>query len=141
MRGPASASGGWYLDSTASQRRLAVLVGGLVGSAMRVGLSETWPVAPDAWPWPTFIVNVAGAFLLALLLPRITRPPTNLLAALLGVGVMGALTTFSLFVYEAWLMAEHGHPLLAAAYVGTTIATGLAVAGLGHALSVRGVRG
>lgn len=49
---------------------------------------------PGSFPWGTFLVNVAGAFLLGLMtglgLPR----------AVLGVGFLGALTTFSTWQNE-----------------------------------------
>ena len=42
----------------------AIYAGGVIGALLRVGLAEAFPHAVDAWPWPTFAVNLVGAFLI-----------------------------------------------------------------------------
>jgi CrcB protein len=42
----------------------AIFVGGAVGALARVGLVAAGLVDAGEWPWPTFVANVAGAFLL-----------------------------------------------------------------------------
>src|SRR4051794_32673344 len=42
----------------------AVFVGGAAGTLARALLSTAFPITPAQWPWPTFAVNVGGAFLL-----------------------------------------------------------------------------
>jgi CrcB protein len=77
--------------------RVAVLAGGLVGSLARYAVQKA---ADDGGlPWGTLSVNVAGAFLLGLLTSRVARSRRpELAAAFLGVGVLGAFTTFSALV-------------------------------------------
>jgi CrcB protein len=47
---------------------------------------------------------------------------------MLGIGLCGALTTFSTLQLEALQFADNDHALLGAAYAATSIATGLLVA-------------
>ena len=42
----------------------AIFAGGFLGAVARAELAEALPHDPGAWPWATFVVNVAGAFLL-----------------------------------------------------------------------------
>src|SRR5262249_25618616 len=43
------------------RRVAAVWLGGALGALVRTGLGDAFPPAPHAWPWPTFIVNLAGS--------------------------------------------------------------------------------
>lgn len=80
------------------------------------------------FPWATFGVNVTGCFLLGLLLaeewahPRLRR----ILHDAGGVGFCGGLTTFSTFAVETVDLADRGRPLLAAGYLGASLAAGIA---------------
>lgn len=119
------------------QWRVAVLFGGLLGATVRVGLERGFTLAPDAWPWPTFAVNMAGAFMLGLLLPRLAalRGSASLLVPIVAVGLLGALTTFSLLIYEAWLLIEHDRPGMATAYLVATPGAGFLLALAGDRLA------
>ncbi|MFN8638655.1 MAG: CrcB family protein [Dehalococcoidia bacterium] len=48
---------------------------------------------------------------------------------------MGAYTTFSTMSLEAVRLAEAGRPLMAAAYLGVSLAAGLALAWVGQQLA------
>jgi CrcB protein len=107
-----------------------------------VALVETsLPNAPSHWPWPTFIANIVGAFLLGYFSTRLQDrlPLSAYRRPLLGTGLCGALTTFSTIQLEILTMFDAGHYGLTAAYVGTTIAAGYAVTHIATAL-VRRVR-
>lgn len=111
---------------------LAIFVGGAAGGALRVGLASAFPAAPGAWPWVTFVVNVAGAFLLGYLVTRLQErlPLSTYRRPFLGTGFCGALTTFSTMQVELLRMLEHGHAGLAAGYAAATLVAGyLAVYG------------
>jgi fluoride ion exporter CrcB/FEX len=41
----------------------AIFAGGFVGAVARAELVTALPAQPGRWPWATFIVNIAGAFL------------------------------------------------------------------------------
>lgn len=101
-----------------------MFLGGVAGTLVRAGLVEAWPPQAGHWPWVTFVVNVAGSALLGWVVAGQRHH------RLLGVGLCGALTTFSTFQLELVHMADAGRPLLAVAYAGTSLAVGLAAVGL-----------
>jgi CrcB protein len=49
----------------------AVFLGGAVGTLARAGLELFAAGDPGRWPWPTFVVNIVGAFLLGYLTTRL----------------------------------------------------------------------
>ena len=108
------------------QQCLVVGAGGFLGAVVRF-LISTWAKGRyDHLPWATFGINVSGSFLLGLLmtlfLAKIVSDPWRLL---LGVGFLGAYTTFSTFEYET---ARSTSPALALANVlGSVIVGYLAV--------------
>lgn len=111
----------------------AVFAGGCVGGLARYLVAKEWPASTHLFPWPTFTANVAGAFILPVVIviaadvlrrPRYVRP-------LLGTGFCGALTTFSSVVVSADELIAHGHADVAAGYLTATITAGLAAAALG----------
>ncbi len=72
-----------------------------------------------ALPWGTLTVNVAGSFLLGLIMEGSLRS-TLLSPELrmgLGVGFLGGFTTFSTFSYETFRLLEEGSYLHAGANV------------------------
>jgi CrcB protein len=42
----------------------AIFAGGFLGAVARAELGELLPYDAGGWPWATFAVNIAGAFLL-----------------------------------------------------------------------------
>ena len=46
---------------------LAVLVGGLVGTGLRITLDTVIPHTDAAFPWSTLLINLVGSFTLAFL--------------------------------------------------------------------------
>ena len=48
----------------------AVFAGGAAGAIARAVVAEALPHDPGTWPWATFLVNVAGAFALGLVITR-----------------------------------------------------------------------
>jgi CrcB protein len=78
----------------------------------------------------TLIVNVTGSFLLGLL-----SDAAPLTVTVLGVGGLGAFTTFSSFARDAVALAELRRIAAAAFYVGATCVLGLAAASAGVAIA------
>ena len=110
----------------------AIFCGGIVGALARTGLAQAFPVGPGSWPWPTFAVNVIGAFMLGYFVTRLQeRLPTSAYRRpFLGTGVCGALTTFSTMQVELYRMIETSRWGLALGYATASIAAGfLALAG------------
>jgi CrcB protein len=104
-----------------------VFVGGMVGTMLRAGLLEAFPVHADKWPWPTFIANIAGCAILAFVIThtKVNGGP-SVRIALLGTGLCGALTTFSTLQVELYNMLDLGEIGLAVTYVSTSVILGLA---------------
>jgi CrcB protein len=106
----------------------AVCAGGFVGAVARAVIADELPHAPDAWPWATFLVNLAGAFLLGYAVVRLQErlPLSAYRRPFLGTGVCGALTTFSTMQLELLRMIDAHAYALAAAYAMVSIVLGLA---------------
>src|ERR1700731_1607635 len=49
----------------------AVFAGGALGTLARTGLSCLLVADPTRWPWPTFTVNIVGAFLVGYFTTRL----------------------------------------------------------------------
>src|SRR4051812_20344606 len=95
----------------ADGRELAAgFTGGGIGALARAGVVEALPPEPGRWPWATFAVNVAGAFVLGFVVTRLQErlPPSAYRRPLLGTGFCGALTTFSTLQVELVDMLDAG---------------------------------
>lgn len=114
----------------------AVFAGGALGSLARAGLAEALPHQVAAWPWPTFLVNVAGAALLGWVVARLQHhgPAPTRRQSFLGTGLCGGLTTFSTLQLELVRMADAGAWALALGYATATLALGFAACGLAFRL-------
>ena len=112
-----------------------------MGTVARAGLEALAKPDPARWPWPTFVVNVVGAFLLGYSTTRLLErlPLSSYRRPLLGTGLCGGLTTFSTMQVETLRMLERHHYGLAAGYTVASIAAGLVAVYLATAL-VRRVR-
>lgn len=105
----------------------AIFCGGCLGALARVALGEALPHGPTVWPWATFAVNVAGAFLLGWFTTRLQErlPLSSYRRPLLGTGFCGGLTTFSTMQVELVTMLDHGAVALAYGYAAASIAAGV----------------
>ncbi len=107
------------------------LVGGL-GAVLRVVVTAAVSAREGhRLPWGTLVVNLTGAFALGLLAGAGVSGTAFELA---GTGLLGGYTTFSTWMAETDRLAAEGHRDRSAAYVALSLAAGLAVAALGHAL-------
>jgi CrcB protein len=109
---------------------LWVGLAGLGGVLARYALST--PFHGDTLPWITVAINVAGSFLLGVLVTAHAFSEETRTA--LGVGFLGGFTTFSTFSVQAVLDVEAGEPGRAVAYVAVSVIGGLAAAAAGYAL-------
>lgn len=119
----------------------AIFCGGIAGALARTGLSVAFPVGPGSWPWPTFAVNIVGAFMLGYFVTRLQeRLPTSAYKrSFLGTGLCGALTTFSTMQVELFKMIQASRWGLALGYAAATIVVGF-IALAGATAVVRRVR-
>lgn len=121
-------------------RTLALIAaGGAIGALGRYGLTRAFPVAPGTFPTTTLAINVAGAGALAFLLETLARrgAPDHWVRLAIGVGLLGAFTTFSTLAAEVALLWRDGHAALAVGYsvasiVGGAIAVGAGLAAAGY---------
>ena len=119
----------------------AVFAGGAIGTLARAGLATVAAPDPGRWPWPTFIVNIVGAYLLGYFATRLLErlPVSSYRRPLLGTGLCGGLTTFSTMQVETIKMLEHHHYGLAVGYTVASVAAGLVAVYIATAM-VRRVR-
>ena len=110
---------------------LAVLVGGAVGTALRLGIDTVIPHGDTEFPVSTLVLNTVGAFALGMLVGRVWQAAPGWLRAGLGAGLLGSFTTFSALAVSLVSLTAAGFGMLAFAYLAATLALGLAAAALG----------
>ena len=101
---------------------VAVFIGGGLGSCARYllqGAVQRW--SGSLFPWGTLVVNIAGSFIIGVLMASLeerflVQPSLRLF---LTVGILGGFTTFSSFSYETMALL-----------VGGSIGAGIANAGM-----------
>lgn len=105
----------------------AVFAGGAVGTAARAVVGTVFAGDPTQWPWPTFAVNIIGAFLLGYFTTRLLErlPLSSYRRPMLGTGLCGGLTTFSTMQVETVKMLDHHVYGLALGYTTASVAAGL----------------
>ena len=74
---------------------LAVFVGGLIGTTLRVALDLAVPHDLTQFALSTLVVNVTGAFALGLLVAALWPRVPGWVRVGLGPGILGSFTTFS----------------------------------------------
>lgn len=116
---------------------LAVLIGGAVGTALRLGIDALLPHPDDAFPWVTLGINVLGAFVLGALVSSAWDRAPAWLRAGLGPGLLGSFTTFSALAISLVTLAAEDEWMLAAGYLAASIVLGLIAAALGLRLGHR----
>lgn len=115
---------------------VAVVLGGILGTGLRLGLDQL--IAPDnAFPWATLLINVVGSLVLGYLVARVWPSAPAWLRAGLGTGVLGSFTTFSALIVALLTLTASGMTLLAVVYLVATLVLGFAAALLGIRIGVR----
>ena len=112
-----------------------VFAGGSLGVLVRAGLDRAFP-SGSGFPTMTFVINLAGAFALAVLIESLAlRGPDagrrRMLRLVLGTGVLGGFTTYSAFAVETDALLRGGQAALALTYTAGTVALGLAASIVG----------
>lgn len=116
---------------------LLVVLGAAAGAPLRYLLDRTVQSRHDSpFPWGTFSVNVLGSFVLGLVTGGLLAGGVpGSLAALLGTGLCGALTTYSTFSYETVRLVAGRARSLAVLNVLASVGGGLGAAYCGFALA------
>jgi CrcB protein len=102
---------------------LLVAMGGAFGAVARY-LINVSPLGSYLQPFPfhTFIINIAGSFLIGFLAAKVEM--TDTLKLLLMTGFLGAFTTFSAFELETFSLMRDRNLMIAILYVGLSFAVG-----------------
>jgi CrcB protein len=120
---------------------VAIAIGAVVGAALRWAVFTSVDVG--RFPWPLFVVNVAGSLILgALLAEEWSHPRARLLLHDAGgIGFCGSLTTFSTFSVEVVNLARDGDVGTAVVYTVASVAATIAaiVAGAGALRRLRAI--
>lgn len=118
------------------QAYFLVMIGGAIGAAARFGLARAIPHVSGGWPWPTFVANVVGGFLMGALAAFVIRSGGvgENIRLFAGVGILGGFTTFSAFSLEMAQMVERGELALVASYALASVVLALLAVFAGLAL-------
>jgi len=104
-----------------------VALGGMIGSVARYLLGLIPIQSSSEFPFITFCINLAGAFVIGMLAGVLQKNnffnPHILL--FLKVGVCGGFTTFSTFSLESLSLMQHGHLFTAAIYILLSVLFGI----------------
>ncbi len=111
-------------------RILLVALGGAAGALARYAVARA--AGPGAVPWSTLGINLTGSLALGAVLGAAAEGRLGGLAvALLGIGFLGAFTTFSTFSWETLDLIRADRLSTAAAYAGISVVGGLLCAWAG----------
>lgn len=114
---------------------LVVFVGAGMGGAMRHGMN-IWVarLMGTHFPWHTFVINIVGSLVMGLVAGWFAERGLGAEGQqrlFLTTGILGGFTTFSAFSLDAVLLWERHQHLLAALYVGGSVAGAIAGLALG----------
>jgi CrcB protein len=122
---------------------LVIAAGGAIGGGTRWLVNQALPPSEGGFPWSTFVENVTGCFLLAVIMVFLLDvwPPHPYARPFIGIGVLGGYTTFSAYTWETRALLDAGQVVLALTYLFGSVAGGLlaVVAGLSLTRSLAGV--
>lgn len=93
---------------------IAVGIGGAIGAMLRYSIAELVSFqSENVFPWATFLVNIAGVFILSYLLfhPSIKNKFSRMTYTALTTGVIGAFTTFSTIAVEVVTIWQVNKPI------------------------------
>jgi len=116
---------------------LAVIVGGLIGTGLRLGLDTVLWHQPREFPWSTLIVNIVGSFVLGFLVARLWPVAPPWLRSGLGAGLLGSFTTFSAVALSVVTITAFSSIVLALVFLGAMIVGGFGAALAGIRLGRR----
>ena len=116
---------------------LAVVVGSLVGTALRFGLDMAIPHTDVGFPFSTLLINIVGSFALGVMVARVWAIVPAWTKAGLGPGLLGTFTTFSAFAVSLVTLTAGGQIGLAVVYLVASLGGGFLAAFAGLRLGRR----
>ena len=120
------------------QTILAIGSGGFIGAVLRAYLNGLIShKVPHDLPYGTLGVNLIGSFIMGILVAYFMH--TTMFSmhtkSFLSTGILGALTTYSTFAIESFLLLESGYILLALANISLNSIGTVLMAGSGFYLT------
>jgi CrcB protein len=116
---------------------VAVLLGGALGTTLRIGLDTLIPHTDGTFPVSTLIINAVGSLVLGFLVARAWPVAPAWLRHGIGPGLLGGFTTFSAVIVSMVTLAAHGLVVMALVYLALTLVLGFGGAALGLRLGWR----
>lgn len=120
---------------------IAVAVGAVPGALSRYYLTVFWAQRlGTGFPYGTFLINLTGAFLIGALVTGLSRSsiaPVPYLRELVGIGFLGAYTTFSTYALDTANLIQLRQYVLALLYWAGSLILGLGCVQLGSWLVSR----
>ena len=114
---------------------LLVGIGGFIGANARFVVARlVGTLFETRFPLGTFVINMSGSFLLGILGTIVAQkvlPNSEALRLALGIGFLGAFTTFSTFEFETHALLDDGSWLTAATNMVASLFVGLIMVRLG----------
>jgi len=111
-----------------------VALGGACGASLRFYIYQlVLNSLGKGFPFATLLVNISGSFLMGLLYQLIEQGilDINIHRTLIGIGFLGAFTTFSTFSLDSLLLLQQGEVVKAMINVLLNVSLCIAAAGLG----------
>ena len=106
---------------------LFVGLGGFIGAVCRYLIGLLPVQSESGFPYKTFLINVAGAFLIGCIATYAGKHPAvnPQLVLFLKVGICGGFTTFSTFAFETTDLFQSGHTVTALVYAVLSVVSGV----------------
>lgn len=108
---------------------LLVGIGGFIGANARFIVARgVGAMFETKFPLGTFVINISGSFLLGILGTLVAQrvmPNSESMRLALGVGFLGAYTTFSTFEFETHALFDDGSWLTATTNMAASLFVGL----------------
>ncbi|MCU1551593.1 MAG: hypothetical protein JWR36_2153 [Glaciihabitans sp.] len=116
---------------------LAVFIGGILGTALRLATDDLIPHSDDTFPVSTLLINIVGSFALGLLVARVWPIAPAWIRAGVGPGLLGGFTTFSALIVSVVTLTASGQLVLSIVYLVASLVLGIGAAALGLRIGER----
>lgn len=120
-----------------------VAIGGAFGACLRFVISELMLLVVDrSFPYGTLLVNIVGSFIMGFLIASFEADilDSDTWRHIIGIGFLGALTTFSTFSIDTLFFLQNGEWLKAVLNIVCNVFFSIFAAWLGYCLITKGFK-